>query len=107
MTEDFKKWLFKKIGVSWGYSYGGTEIIKEKVTIYKEITPETLIKGMWAINREKYLPFVDMARDGIMVEFENREWFYYRRGESEEETLRNALEYIYEYSKKETKKAVN
>ena len=95
MTEDFKKWVFKK-------AYG-----KACPTIIDLVDIEMLVMAMWAINLERKwsitMQYQRIFVDEIKIEIEHphRTYDFKDFHNSEKEALTKALEYIYEHSKKD------
>lgn len=86
MTEDFKKFLCDKAGVS-------TILYSKKYRPCMQIG--ILIKAMWQINKEgKY--YITMNNNHIYIKYALcTKFFYYKNYNSEIEALEKALEYIY------------
>ena len=97
MKEEFKKWLCEKAKEEYKtiidrHYYTGKPIYR-----INKITLETLIKAMWAINREGEW---NIKLDSHCIVFHSRKDYcddmYDFTEYSEQKALKKALEYIYE-----------
>ena len=94
MTEEFKKWLCKLIEEEQQFDgyYQDPDCV------------DSLVKAMWAINREgKYVIRQYRTLFNIWISGNPKEIFYFKNNNnSEQETLIKALEYVYDSIVKET-----
>lgn len=99
MTEQFKKWVYEKIGGDYYSPVGDSKMI---------LGIESLIKCIWVINREDehfiinmYYDYFEVAKDAecselIFHEFNESESFFIHDHENEKEALIKTLEYVME-----------
>jgi hypothetical protein len=103
MKEEFKKWLCEKASTGCYVNELGVLVNLDGFSADENEVLATLIKAMWAINRddsifEIFMPETDKYTASV---FENNNWhdvdfFFSDHNNSEQTALEKALEYVFE-----------